>query len=102
VAAAPLAAPAPSPAPSTAASVGKALFNLDVEIAPGRKGRIVVCEGASVEGMADAFVLSHGLPPAVLPKLCDLIASSLKLHQQRQQQQQAAAAAAGSGASGQQ
>ena len=62
--------------PPPAASAGKPLFNLDVDIGGGRKGRIVVTRGAAPDELAAAFVASHGLPPSVLARLSQLIVTS--------------------------
>lgn len=70
---------------------GKPMFNLDVDIGNGRKGRIVVCAGARVEDMAAEFVSVHKLnPTVVMPRLSALISQSIRA----QQAKTAAAAAA--------
>jgi hypothetical protein len=78
------AAPAPAPAPAQKApsppSARQPLFNLDVEVALGRKERIVVCAGAEPAALAEAFVGAHGLPLAVLGRLEGLIRGSIAAH----------------------
>jgi hypothetical protein len=64
--------------PAAAAVVPKAIFNLDVDIGGGRKGRIVVTKDADVGALAADFGTLHGLPAAVLPRLCDLIRGSIR------------------------
>jgi len=71
----PVAAP-PPPAAAASAGGGKPLFNLDVDIGGGRKGRIVVTRGAAPDELAAAFVAAHGLPPSVLARLSQLIVTS--------------------------
>jgi hypothetical protein len=75
--------PAPAPAPAMAAApvpTAKPLFNLDVDIGGGRKGRIVVTEGADAAALAGAFVDAHGLSQHLLPRLVGLIDSSRAAH----------------------
>jgi hypothetical protein len=74
-----LQAPPVSREPSVSASAaGRRLFNLDVDIGGGRKGRIVVCEGAVPQELAAAFADSHGLPPGLQPRLASLISSAIR------------------------
>jgi len=49
--------------------LGAPLFNLDVALSDGRKGRILVCAGADAREMAREFVAAHALPAALEPKL---------------------------------
>jgi hypothetical protein len=78
--------PASSLAPVTGAKgdvKGRALFNLDVDIGGGKKGRILVCSGVSPRDMAQEFAQSYGLASAVLPKLEQLILSSTQRHEEK-------------------
>jgi hypothetical protein len=63
-----------------------------VALGGGRKGRLVVCEGAAVDEMAREFVAAHALQPAAEPKLRGLIAGAVEAHAKKRAAQAAAQA----------
>jgi hypothetical protein len=55
--------------------------NLDVDIGGGRKGRIVVTEGADPTLLAEEFRMTHNLDSSVLPRLVEVISSNQQAYQ---------------------